>query len=54
MANLLWLLHLKVDEKDLINKGYTGEAIGIKLRELLQYVKLNPGYNKKLTLVQMI
>ncbi len=54
MENLLWLLHLKVDGRDLINKGYTGEAIGIKLRELLQYVKLNPEYNKKPTLLQLI
>ena len=46
--------HLSIGGRDLINKGYTGEAIGIKLRELLQYVKLNPEYNKKPTLVQMI
>ena len=45
---------LSIGGRDLINKGYTGEAIGIKLRELLQYVKLNPEYNKKPTLVQMI
>lgn len=45
---------LAINGRDLINKGYTGEAIGIKLRELLQYVKLNPEYNKKPTLVQMI
>ena len=45
---------LAINGKDLINKGYTGEAIGIKLRELLQYVKLNPEYNKKPTLLQLI
>ncbi len=46
--------HLSIGGRDLINKGYTGEAIGIKLRELLQYVKLNPEYNKKPTLLQLI
>lgn len=43
----LWLLHLKVDGKDLINKGFKGEEIGLKQRELIQLVKEKPEINTK-------
>ena len=41
------LLHLKVDGKDLINKGFKGEEIGLKQRELIQLVKEKPEINTK-------
>lgn len=45
---------LAIGGKDLINKGFKGEAIGLKMKEILQAVKADPTLNRKEALAKML
>lgn len=46
--------HLAIGGNDLMDKGFKGEQIGIKMREFLQAVKANPEINNREILIRMV